>query len=215
MQDVKSDLLNLLRRNPEELIQELIKIGDFDSKIKEVIYLLSGQFQDLKEKRIKGILTFEQEIIEQNKIRNNLFEVLQDMDLDTIKQYQLRESIFNRIIIICRDDSRINFMTNLFPEKFYKNVKVLLKEEFSLIPKEETSLIIYDNFPSDMHSRKIGPFLQSVLDNDSIKYILYFGPSPIPELNRKYSNKVYSSNSKFSIHSRLNEMLLFLKYTNN
>lgn len=73
------------------------------------------------------------------------------------------------------------------------------------------SLLIYDNFLKASAATTTAVF-NDILKNEQIKYILFYGPETINNLKNRYYKKVYFSNSPFSIHSRLNEMILFLKY---
>lgn len=209
---LKADLKNKIANNKiDSVIQILITVFQDLNKI-NIVRSKQRERSAIEDERRKNIIKDDDYKITSNKIANILLELIDEITDTEATLYYIHNTVFQKILVLCRDEKRIEYMEKLFKKKFFENTSVTHDLEFKNESNSTFDLIIYDNFPKDMNSSKISSKLKEILDNDKIKNILFFGPENIPDLQKKHSDRVYFSNSKFSIHSRLNEMLLFLKY---
>ncbi len=193
---------------PGIMLQKLQKVFRDDSENYNNVLLLSSRYEDYKNNRIRGTITEERSQLENSQIKEIILGLISDITDEEASAYELENSIFQRMLIVCRTKEREAYMKNLFPGKFYKEIQVVVGQDKP--PLEEVNsfdLIIYDNFADQEHTEQ--ELLKFYLTQTE-PYILYFGP-PLPLL-RQFPEKVYFANSVFSIHSRVREMIEYVKY---
>lgn len=202
-------LKDLLIKNDGEVLQILQKVFISNiSNLNEVILQMRA-LEDLKKDRRNGTLRAEEENLRLRKIHSSILGLIDEITPDEAAAYELENAIFKRILVVCKSPEREEFMRKLFPEDVYKGVEF----EISGAPRPASSvnrfdLVVFDNEPSDTTD---GPntLLLHYLDNTA-PYLLYFGTT-LPLLY-KYPAKAYFTNSVFSLHARLDEMITYLKY---
>ena len=171
-----------------------------------------ADFNELKREKVLGIETPEHDT-KIKKIRSTTFDLIGEIDEEQAKIYFDKNSDLNDFLILCRDERRISDMRKLFPKETYPNTVIIPEEDLDEYDATQYSLVIYDNFPLSPNSSEIPPGLEDILlvTKEKEVYVLFHSPDYVVELHEDYPDRVYFSNSKFSIHSRINEMLLFLK----
>jgi len=211
-----SELETKITTNVEEVFSILNKvfISNSDKEDLDDLILLKARQERVKKHGRKGTITYENSEITNNQIIDGTLDLIRKIDNDAANLYYFKNSIFKRIVIVCRDKNRISYMKNLFASRFYRQVdSPILDSDFILVePEPKIDLIIYDNFPKETARTAVPTGLIEILNSNKTTPILFFGPDMLPDLHEKYSDQVYFSNSKFSIHSRIQEMLLFLKH---
>ncbi len=201
-------------------LKDKIKSGDtmgaleeleaiFGEKDNEAVLQIS-KLNNLKKDNRKGVISFSDYQLEVRKIDNATIELIDKIPEDDAKNYIEANAIQSDILILCRKGSRVKYMEKLFPEHFFPNREVIPEEDLNEKDPENYKVIIFDNFPMEQYPIGITVGLQDILDNTK-KCVLVHSPDTIRELHENYTNRVYFSNSPFSIHSRLNEIFLFMK----
>ncbi|MEZ5038505.1 MAG: hypothetical protein R2828_01375 [Saprospiraceae bacterium] len=206
---IQSHLKDLIIRNNREVLQVLRKIFDNNKgRLKEVLMLLAN-LNRLDENRRKGLLLPADEGLQFNQINNSIIELIDLISEEEAAAYELEHSIFQHILVVCKSPERKEYMQSLFPHNYYK--ELLVDATGVPFPKEETNafdLVIFDNYPT---GEKDDPNeLLTYYLTETSPYILYFGAT-LPLLYG-YPEKVYFTNSVFSIHARIKEMIEYLKY---
>ena len=202
-------LKDLLTQNTGEVLQHLKKIFAQNPEELNVVIVLSTELETLRQSRAAGRLTPEEETRQLNDLK---FRVLSQIDAITPREaatYDLENAIFKRILVVCKSADREEAMRALFPEAYFKGVEYEVSER----PRPAASvnrfdLVVFDNTP---HGDKEDPheLLKYYLEQTT-PYLLYFG-QPLPLLYN-YPEKAYFANSVFSIHARIEEMMMYLKY---
>jgi len=204
-------LKDLLTQNTGEVLQHLKKIFAQNREELNVVIVLSSELENLRQTRAAGRLPPEEENRQLNDIN---FRVLSQIDTITPEEaatYDLENAIFKRILVVCKSAEREDDLRALFPETYFKGVEFDVSER----PRPAASvnkfdLVVFDNFPSD-DPNDTNDLLRYYL-NDTKPYVLYFSSQYLPWLGKDYPEKAYFANSVFSIHARIEEMMMFLKY---
>ncbi len=209
-------------------IRKLIEDGEIQKAIKKLMLVLESSedaeesLMDLslaksrwkmyKRKVTRGIISPTDGELTENKIINSLQEINKEIKDNVIYSYYFKNFVFQTIQIVCRKKDRIKDMRKLFPKKYFKHTEtpIYINDLLDFKVLEDADLIIYDNFPRE-DSVSMPPILENII-KESAAPILLFSPENISEIHEFYSSRVYFANSEFSIHSRINEMLLYLKY---
>lgn len=211
---LQKQLKQMVEKNLREVLQMLKQVFEHTNKYNLVISL-NTQLNELTNHRIIGSLSKEEELRTFNQISNNILMLIDQIDEEIASAYELEHSIFTRFLVICKSPERKVYLQRLFPETRYKEVHF----DYSLLPypKETTNtydLIVFDNLPhqgiyDEETNNKFDHLLPYYLE-ETLPLVLYLGP--FSSLINQYPEKVYASNSIFSIHARIQEMMSFIKY---
>ena len=207
--DLKNQLKKeFLTTDTKLMLQKLLRVFASNPNQHNSAFLLLKRLEKLNTKELRGTLSTEYGELASNKIEESILELIDTITDETALAYELENSIFQRMLIVCRTMEREAYMKNIFPGKFYKEIQVVVGQDKP--PLEEVNgfdLVIYDNFADQEDPAQ--ELLKFYLTQTE-PYILYFGP-PLPLL-RQFPEKVYFANSVFSIHARVREMIEYLKY---
>lgn len=207
---IQSQLKDLITRNSREVLQILRKIYDNNKQYHNEVIELLTRFNRLSGDRRTNVKSTENLEVQINQLNRSIIELIDLISEEEAAAYELEQSIFQRILVVCKSPTREEYLENLFPSNYYKELKV--EGSGVPLPMEEANafdLIIFDNYPP---GEKDDPneLLKHYLDN-TIPYILYFGPN-LPLLYQ-YPERAYFTNSVFSIHARIREMIEYLKHS--
>ncbi len=201
-------------------LRDKIKNGDTIGALEELEVILGesndeailqiSKLNKFKKDNRKGTISHSDFQLEVNKINNATLELIKEIPEEKAKKYIKANATLSDILILCRKGSRVKEMEKLFPCHFFPNTVVIPEEDLNEQNPKKYKVIIFDDFPMEEYPVGITHGLQDILDNTN-RYVLVYSPDKIRELHENYANRVYFSNSPFSIHSRLNEMFLFLK----
>lgn len=158
-----------------------------------------------------GKMRHEDERIEFAKFSDSVLSFIQQITEEVAADYDLRNSIFSKILVICRSEARVTVMKKIFSASYYKKITYDISQQ--PLPLEEIKdydLLIYDNDPflDDSHPHELLRHYLALTPHKP--YILYSGQTL--KLLYQYPEKAYFSNSIFSIHARIQEMMSFIKY---
>jgi hypothetical protein len=212
LDNLKKELQALAQKNRlEELMQQLLQIFDLETSAEREVstIVISSRWSRLKRKRIENRISDENYNIEENNITNSLLVVINEITEEEAQAYDLKYGIFKKLLIVCPTKERIEKMKQFFSKRYRNNehtTQLLSKEEVS-----EYDLVIFDNQvkKSLSNSNKMPDLLKDYI-NQTDAYILYYGEH-LSDLSN-YKERVYTANFKFSLHSRLQEMLTFLEH---
>jgi hypothetical protein len=225
LEKLKQELRDLVAKDcSKEALQMLLQIYGVEKEknknINEITttYLKFAEWNTLQKEIDDNTIYREDREVKYSRINKTILNLIERIDEETAALYELSSSIFTKIVIVCREESRLEEAGRIFSQRYYPNAeRPVLAKDFFFNKDEEVKLIIYDDFPRGGDSGEINSTLRKILDKTkgSGTHVLAFSPDRIIELqNSEYINHTYSSNSKFSVHSRIQEMLLYLKYYN-
>lgn len=205
------ELKEKFQEKPNEVVKDLVEIFKFgNTENQNIILIRTSELSKLIKKQMKGIVS-DKDQSKYNEIYDVALNLINEITEEEAFAFHLSNSILKRILIVCRTKERLQTMKDLFPKKTYHDREVIFQDDFFKENTEHTSLIIYDDFPRQPFSKGLTSELKDVLNNSGKIPLLFFSPDTITELHKKYSERVYFSNSIFSIHSRIKEMLLYLR----
>ncbi|MEL7222266.1 MAG: hypothetical protein AAGJ93_13160 [Bacteroidota bacterium] len=211
MKDFIKDLEQQVAKNPGQALKILTEVFDNNAKMRKQVLSLSARYQRYKIDSQVAQQSYDQLELTINHIINALLALIDDITEEEATAYQLKNAIFQRILVVCKTPTREQEMRRLFPERYYKGVEYDISGQPR--PAESVNqfdLVVFDNFPSgekeDPHE-----LLRYYLD-ETAPLLLYFGTLYLPFLGADYPEKAYFTNSIFSIHSRIDEMLKYLEY---
>ncbi|MFM9949041.1 MAG: hypothetical protein ACKV1O_13960 [Saprospiraceae bacterium] len=201
----------LLLQNTGEVLQHLQKVFSNNPPSYNEVILLHYRLQDLQQKQRKGTLRAEEENVLLRELTDSILSLIDTITPEEAATYDLENAIFKRILVVCKSAEREEYLRALFPEEYFKGVEFDVSER----PRPAASvnkfdLVVFDNFPSD-DPNDTNDLLRYYL-NDTKPYLLYFSSQYLPWLGKDYPEKAYFANSVFSIHARIEEMVLYLKY---
>ncbi|MEO1257800.1 MAG: hypothetical protein AAFZ15_03355 [Bacteroidota bacterium] len=144
---------------------------------------------------------------ESNQILQGLLNFIDLLDEKDLKPgFNLMEEIPEKILVVCKTEARLKYLNNLLPEEYFVNVEYAAPG--SQHEAEGIEIIIFDNDPYDDDGGQHQLIKYYLEKTDPV--LLYFGKTL--KFLHDYPEKAYFSNSIFSIHARINEMIGFLKY---
>lgn len=207
---LQRQLKDQLIRNTGEVLQQLRQIFANNPESYNEVILISQRFERLKIAIRKGTYAPAEQNLEQNIINDAVLELIDGISDAEAAAFDLANAVFKRMLVVCKSAGREHYMRKLFPETYFKGVEYDISgNQRPASSVDQFDLVIFDNYPPD------GPeggneLLQYYLEQTN-PYLLYFGSAQL-ELLRKFPDKAYFANSVFSLHSRLEEMIRFLKY---
>jgi len=218
---LKKDLSNRLAKGYlEEVLMSLKEIYEFESQeasdLKEVIALNARYAQNIKASFL-GRITYEQQQIVDNNLIPGALHYIDGITNESAIAFYMNDSIFKRIVLLCREEYRLSELNALFANRFYKRVdKSIIAWKHEEIRTDVTiDLIVFDNFTKE-HLSNTPKELFQILAYPPFKEtpVLIYSPKRLNQLEQRkeYFERIYFANSPFSIHSRIQEMLLFLKH---
>jgi hypothetical protein len=194
-------------KNAGKVLQTLLHIFAASPEEFNAVILLSQDQERMANAELRGITdaNFESR---KNAFGNRLLNLIDRIRDEDAAAYYLTESRFQKILVICKTPDRKPFMEKLLPASRWKSVRIDTRG-IPLTPAEtaDYELIVFDNSPFDT-DQGTHALLRNYLAPEH-PYVLYFGAT-LPFLN-DYPEKVYFSNSIFSFHSRLQEMVNYLQ----
>lgn len=206
-QELKISLKTLLIQNTGDVLQRLQQIFKNNASAFNAVILISQNYQQLLTENLKGVKDTSS-FTQLNEINNRLLSLIDLIQEDEACSYALEQAQFQKIIVICKNPARLQSMLELFPSSRWKMVAYDASGTQMEVGKlKEYQLLVFDNSPYDdddgQHS------LLKYYLNTPGPCVLYFGE--YLKLLTDYPEKAYFANSKFSFHSRLQEMLNFLE----
>ena len=200
----KGDLQNCLKELKAALKQ--------DTSVREdLILILSSYNSLLKQEQLLDSTEYRREI---SKIAKSILVLV-----DSLEDRDVSEGVFiETLLIICNPQKRSD-MEAFFGKRYFPNAEfinygeVLPKGIYDVIILEDESNIINQTInnkgteiPTEQNKNRREQ-MKGYLDT-SDAYFLYIGN----RFTLGYENRVYFSNSRFSIYARLKELLDYLKY---
>jgi len=188
----------------------LKRLGDIfnpgSKKYNELLIHRAAYELVMKDIRLEQLnhLNSNQQLINLTKKMLAFIEILEEEDI--LAPVPFQDLTYKSILIACKIPERKSFFEELFPKSYFKNV--YCENSIEKLPTKNIDIIIYDDFPAHPDG-KIDTVLKHYLENTE-PVLLWYGI--YSNLIKKYPEKAYSANSVFSLHSRLQEMINFLKY---
>ena len=194
-------------KNMGKVLQTLQQVFAVNPDEFNALILLSQDQERISKEELLGLkdASFE---TRKNALNNRLLSLIDRIREEDASAYVLAESRFQKILVVCKMAERSAFMKKLLPDTRWKCIYIDSKQ-LPLAPAQtqDYELIIFDNHPFDTDQGQHN-LLRHYLAPEH-PYLLYFGLQ-LPFLN-DYPEKVYFSNSIFSFHSRLQEMVNYLQ----
>jgi hypothetical protein len=208
-QTLQSQLKEQITRNIGEVLQSLKRIFANNAKLLNDTILLLLRYEELLSEKRQDTLSPSEYNRENNKLNLAVLELIDRISEEEALAYEAENSIFQKILIICPNEDRKKYMSRLFPKQYYKNTEYDWSgKKLPLETIDEYQLLVFDDMEStDEYFALYGHYLAN-----ATPYILYFGKRRVPDRQGE-KLKAYFTNSDFSLHARLQEMMTYIKYT--
>jgi hypothetical protein len=216
---LKQQLKIQLTENTGEVLQQLTLIFQNDTESHNEVIVLTNNYNRLLRERRLDLISYETLNREVSKINNSLLQLIDTITEKEAQAFEVQNAIFQRILVISLNEDRKAFFETLLPDQFYKEVDY---QYYNRIPADLDinyyQLIIFDAKPIDkmgVESKEYKKYSSLYLEylENAKPYLLYFGRAKLPDSNSHGKEKAYFANSVFSIHSRIQEMIAYLKYS--
>lgn len=208
---LQSELRNLVAATLlDEVLQKLSQVFKNDSDKLNDITLFYTRHNLMSANYRKGLIEPKEHHQQVLQLANSILNLIGEITEEEATAYELENSIFTKILVVCKNEARKATMTHLLSDQFYKGLEfdvtgAMLTEDFI----NTFQFIIFDDMGNDDDSYYA--LYNSYLANVN-PYLLYFGEKRVSSRNKFNVEKAYFANSIFSLHSRIQEMLTFLKY---
>lgn len=173
----------------------------------DTIVLLNAEYTSLVQKELGRTEATTEIEIKMNSLRSRVLALIKLIGEAETKRYNFAFTRLEKILVLSPNDQRKEEMKKLFPGQLWKNVSIHSIAHVPPVSELETyELIVFDNYDSPNPDRP--PALEYLIDNTS-KYILFYGGQS--SLVRDKPTRIYATNSIFSFHGRLQELLTFVR----
>lgn len=209
----KENLTNLFIKDSREALKRLKFVIDkeMSSNRYETSVLLTSRLTTCVNDNAHGTLSYEHYKVEMAQIRKGINDLINGLEEKEAQNYLLEYCNYTPILVTFRANEELEKLKDLLPQSQYLGIQ--FADDSKVIRKsklEPFKILIFDNHPKTSQSTipgELGKYLKSFKG-----IILYYGQR-IAELEEdKYRDRVYFANSKFSIHSRLEELLRYLQF---
>lgn len=226
-QDIKSlqrELKGFLREGREREVFEFLIENLEDNSINDEFTLLKARYSDLSRKMIKGTISYDDEKLEHNHIREGiigLINLLQETDLASLCFYP--SGTENPILIISQEVETGEEIKRMLGEVKLVNVKNCSIEEASNQLKDGFDIYIFNNFDLEMARKTLDPeklsiqeeaiatrekLMKTYLEGCCLSFLCHFGGHS--DFVSKNRDQVYAANSKISLCFRVIELVEFI-----
>jgi len=208
MRTIKKQLKENSLKSTGEALQKLKQVFVNNKENYNTVLLLANQYKEWKGKKLGGLYSHEEEAREVTKIRQRILLLIDDISDEEAHAYELETSIFKKILSISKTKERKEAIQDLFPKSHFKEMNyVIADEKLTLEKLNQYQILLFDDIEtSDNYYALYEQYLKTAKP-----YLLYFGSRRVPDSNGE-EVKAYFANSQFSVHSRLQEMITYLKY---
>ncbi len=214
LESTKKEAQNLIANNELRDCLEYLKNNlSEDSNVYSDLILLFGRFNEIeKNERLFG----ENKETEKNKFRSAVLDTINALKAKDIKSSAFVETL----LIICNTDKRQD-MEIFFGKKYFPNAEfinygepipggvydvIFLEDETGIINQIEDVPEIGKRSTTENENRRTE--MKKFIEANPKQYFIYIGKY----FSLGYEDRVYFSNSRFSIYARLKEMLDYKKY---
>lgn len=170
---------------------------------------LQARLNRLNNNKLANVLSEDDEARQENQLIMDLLDFLDMMtDADFSPVAQLREEIYEKILVVCYGAGAVLELQPFFDSFYFKNVQYALYE-FDEEKLAWCDFIVFDYIYAVENDPSYYELLKQYLD-DTAKYLLYFGRAD--RLLEYYPMKVHIANSPFELYARIREMIEFMKF---
>lgn len=203
---LKKEAIRLIESNKlRDCMTRMKEYLNENSSQRRVLSSLLRRYNDLLEQR--RINTVETNTYNQGM--NQIADILIDI-VEQLNEENVSESLFiETVLIICRKNKLIE-MKEFFNKKYFPNAEFINYGEEP--PNGVYDVIVLEDMPTgSVTEMDMEKYLK-----ETYPYFLYYGsgffPKSLQEKHDKNKDRVYFTNSKFSLYSRLKELLDYIKY---
>lgn len=196
-------------KNLAKTLQTLGQIFEQNKAALNEVIGLQGRYERLKRDKRSNLIAFEQAEMLENQILHSVLEIIDNINEQAYTDYQWKNAVFERILVISKSRERNETMKGLLSPRYYREIEFITPEDAPPIATiNRFELIVFDDMETDENYFSI----YNKLLQHTIPYILYFGTQRVAE-TYDGKPKAYFANSVFALNPRLQELLMFIKYT--
>lgn len=201
----------LAAENVGKCLQQLSKKIDANQNGHfNVLVNLQARLNRFNNNKLANVLSPEEEALQENQLVMDVLEFLDTLtDADFSPAAQLREEIYDKILVVCYGAGAVLELQPFFDSFYFKNVQYALYE-FDEEKIAWADFIIFDYIYAVDNDPDYYELLRQYLDETPGKYLLHFGRHD--RILEYYPMKVHAANVPFELYARIREMIEFKKY---
>lgn len=206
--EFKKTANELFVSNEEGCMKYLLDYLLQGSECHEELITLCGAYNRRKRTHIKGGLDSKEFFSESDKVFRHLSELIskiQETDLNHAAVFQ--KGIHEKILVVCSTENAVKNTQPLFSPDLFTQLTFKVHTDIREWKTELSSyrLLVFANFYDC--STEYEETLKNIVDAN-LHPVFYFGKTI--DLPGKCPNEIYASNSKFSLYTRMKELLAYL-----
>lgn len=206
--EIKKHLKSQLVNDLGGTLQQLQQVFEKNEVHYNGVIVLSAEYMDLIKRERQNSESQDTIDRKMNSLRKRVIDTIDEITESEVVIYNLLFAHFDKILVVCADVERKPAMQQLFAAALWQDVEIL--DGLELPPAANVQpykLVVFDN--NGAQASPNPPLLAQLLQHTS-KYILYYG-SVHSDLVKDNPTRVYSANSIFSFHGRLQELLNYVR----
>lgn len=213
-EQIRKKVQTILLGSVSKAIQEIEKILQPGyTETEDELFLHNQRYYELKNAEREGTITPSEFDAKKARLVKALLAFLRNLTPEQVRQnYRLGEEIRERILVVCTDE-REDTMRSFFPVEYFPETEIKIRNSAEIM-LSDVQVVVYDDMLRPYSREKDNPNLENFLKNamQNEVFVLYFGAV---QPYSQYNEIAYFANSKFSLHSRLSELLDFIKYSSS
>jgi len=171
---------------------------------------LQARLNRLNNSKLANVLSEDDEARQENQLVMDLLQFLDTLsDADFSPVSQLREEIYDKILVVCYGAGAVLELQPFFDSFYFKNVQYALYD-FDDEQVAWADFIVFDYIYALDNDPDYYELLRQYLDETPGKYLLHFGRQD--RLLDLYPMKVHTANTPFELYARIREMIEFKKF---
>jgi hypothetical protein len=168
----------------------------------------SAHYYSIRQSFFQRTISHENHEMEKARSRQALLNYINQIDGDELLSYARKNTIFQSLLIICKKTERVTEMKKLFPEHRWPFVDFAETEgQYDLEQINSYGIVIYDNEPFEETPLKVLDIIQEDLPKP---LVLCYSKRQM-KIPQELPLRYLFANSPFTIHARLNDLILYLK----
>jgi hypothetical protein len=218
MKDLANEMKNQLRRQVAEddlesvysTLLEITANPEWEnlSAFYNDILSSSGHYYSTRQSYFQRTISHDNHEMEKAKARQALLNFINQIDGNELLSYARKNTIFQSLLIICKKPERIPELKKLFPVHRWPFVDFAESEDqYSLEQINNYGIVIYDNEPFEETPTKV----LDIIQEDIPKPLVLCYSKRQMKIPQELPQRYLFANSPFTIHARLNDLILYLK----
>ncbi|HMQ89079.1 MAG TPA: hypothetical protein PKB07_15890 [Flavilitoribacter sp.] len=207
----KKEIEQLIQKgdNIEQALKRLLEILNKKSQFRKEIIGLSGRAESLKKDARKQIIDRTTANQEKNQIRDAVLEIKNSLKKEDLKKdLELKEGIYEKILIYCPESRKPFFQKNINTQ-YFKNIYYFVDLDEPKPDLDTFDIVLFDfDEKEQLGEDRLEELL---LATKTYFLVLIYGQSNLIR-KEEYRDRVQAANSAISLIARLQELITYFRF---